>query len=47
MNYTSQQLKAKTAIFKNKEIISYADGYAIMDQCGNCFMIVYGEDKRD
>lgn len=31
---------------ENKEWISL-NGYAFIDECGHCIMIVYGENKRD
>lgn len=43
-------------IQKMKEVLRYQDenkkwislnGYAFIDKCGHCIMIVYGENRRD
>ena len=40
-------MEAKTAVFKGKEIIGYLKAFAIIDDHGGCFMVVYGESKKD
>lgn len=48
MTYTTQPMKAKTAILNDKRrVTGYLNGYAIVDSHGSTFMIVYGENKRD
>jgi len=42
MKYTIQKMETPL-IIDNKEII----GYAFIDECGNCIIIVYGENKKD
>jgi hypothetical protein len=42
MNYTISKLESK--IIDNN---TYLTGYSFIDELGHCFMIVYGESKRD
>ena len=46
MNYTINKMKEPLVFFENKKKISF-NGYAFLDELGNCFIIVYGEGRRD
>jgi hypothetical protein len=46
MKHTIEKLKEKLTIIIDGKPISYT-GYAFIDECGNCIIIVYGENRRD
>lgn len=47
MEYTVKKTKNKYEfVDENKKKHSYT-GYAFIDKCGRCFIIVYGENRRD
>jgi hypothetical protein len=46
MKHTIVKMKHKLEYIDGKSFISL-DGYAFIDECGNCIIIVYGEGRRD
>ena len=47
MKHTIEKLKEPfTFIDEHKKTVSI-NGYAFMDECGGCIIIVYGEGRRD
>lgn len=46
MKHTIQNMKEPLIYFENKKEVKMI-GYAFIDECGRCFMIVYGEGRRD
>ena len=46
MKHTIQKLKNLMIIVEDKKTI-IMDGYAFIDECGSCIIIVYGEGRRD
>ena len=47
MNYTIQNIKKKTFEDKQTRKQVTLPGFAFIDQIGSCFIIVYGESRRD
>lgn len=45
--YTISEMTAKTPTTVNGKVTEYLTGYAFMDEFKHCFIIVYGENKRD
>ena len=46
MKYTIQNMSNPFVFFENKKKITL-NGYAFIDENGKCFIIVYGEGRRD
>ena len=46
MKFTIEKLKNKLEYTDGKSVVSQT-GYAFMDECGGCIIIVYGEGRRD
>jgi len=46
MEHTIEKLKEKLTIVIDNKTVSYT-GYAFIDKCGHCIIIVYGENRRD
>lgn len=46
MKHTIENMKHKLEYTEGKSVISL-NGYAFIDECGNCIIIVYGEGRRD
>lgn len=47
MEYYYIQMTNKTPIYIDNKIVGYLNGYAIIDEEGKCFRVVYGETKRN
>ena len=46
MKHTIEKLKNKLEYTEGKTVVS-SNGYAFIDECGGCIIIVYGEGRRD
>ena len=46
MEHTIEKLKHSVVFEENKKDI-IMNGYAFIDKCGRCIIIVYGEGRRD
>ena len=46
MKFTIRNMSQPFVFFENKKKISL-NGYAFLDEFGKCFIIVYGEGRRD
>ncbi len=46
MNHTIEKMPP-LEILDDKGKLIKINGYAFMDECGNCIIIVYGEGRRD
>jgi 6-phosphogluconolactonase/glucosamine-6-phosphate isomerase/deaminase len=46
MEHTIEKLKNQISFVEDKKTITM-NGYAFIDKCGNCIIIVYGEGRRD
>lgn len=46
MKYTIESMPLLTYFDENQKK-SFKKGYAFMDEVGSCFIIVYGENRRD
>jgi len=43
MTYSISKLKERTAVIKDNKVTDYLTGYAFIDECNHCAIIVYGE----
>jgi hypothetical protein len=46
MEHTIEKLKPSLSFYEDKKEI-IMNGYAFIDRCGKCIIIVYGEGRRD
>lgn len=47
MEFTISKMNTSMPAYKNDGTIEYLTGYSFIDKFGHCFIIVYGESKRD
>ncbi len=47
MKYTIAKMKNKLEYLENNKDSVSLNGYAFIDECGNCIIIVYGEGRKD
>lgn len=47
MKFKIKKMEAKSPIMKDNKVVGQMNGYAFVDHCGSCYIVVYGERQRD
>lgn len=47
MKHTIVPMEEKLILYEGNKLVASLNGYAFLDECGDCIIIVYGEGRRD
>jgi hypothetical protein len=46
MHFTVKKMEGKVAFVNEDKRRVWLNGYAFLDECGHCIIIIYGEDRK-